>query len=170
MASVTSLSPSGSGGTPRTGRKRGGERSVGDPGGVATPAERGRAIARAAAVLLIALEGCALLGIVVGWLAGVVRGGGLRGSEVFLAVFALGVAAALVAAGRTVALGRRGARGPIVTWQVLQAATATTVLGVPAARPWAVAAVAVAAVVVLLVLTPGVAAVRSGPDGPPERA
>ena len=106
VASVTSLSPSGSGGTPRTGRKRGGERSVGDPGGVATPAERGRAIARAAAVLLIALEGCALLGIVVGWLAGVVRGGGLRGSEVFLAVFALGVAAALLSGGRQWQIGR----------------------------------------------------------------
>lgn len=46
----------------------------------------------------------------------------------FLAVFCLGVAAGLVGAAR--ALGRSGtwARGTVVTWQLLQGATALTVL------------------------------------------
>ena len=174
MASVTSLSPLEPAGPPPAKRNRYKEGSVAGAGsGPAVgrvPAGRGRTGARAAAVALVALEACALLGVVVWWVVGTLRGGDLRGSELFLAAFALGVAAVLVTAARALALGRRGARGPIVTWQVLQAATATTVVGVPGARVWAVAAVAGSAVVVLLVLAPGVAAVRPGPDGPPERA
>jgi hypothetical protein len=131
---------------------------------------RRRSAARTAAVVLTALEACGLLGVALWWGVGAIGGAGVRGSEVFLAAFALGVAAVLVAAACLLARGRPGARGPIVTWQVLQAATATAVLGVPAAGVWAVAAVVVALAVVVLLLVPGVAAVRSGaapvPPGP----
>lgn len=83
-------------------------------------------------------------------------------TAVFLALFALGVAWVLVAAVRALLRGSRRARGPVVTWQLLQAATGVTVLGVrdtPALLPWfAGVAIAVAAAVVVAVLTP--AAVR----------
>lgn len=80
------------------------------------------------------------------------------GVAAFVGVFALGVGAALVAAVRALRRGSRGARGPLATWQLLQAATGLTLLGVadaPAVVPaTGVAAVALAAVVLAGVLSP----------------
>lgn len=128
-----------------------------------------RPAARLAAVVLTFVEAGALLGVAVWWGTAAVRGAGVRGSEVFLIAFALGVALVLAAAARSLALGRRGARGPVVTWQVLQAVTATTVLGVPQARVWAGLAIALSVALVALLMTPGVAVVPTGArSSPPE--
>ena len=140
---------------------------------VTSPDRDGRApgyrpAARTAAVLLTFAQAGALIGVAVWWLTGV-REDGIRGSEVFLIAFALGVALVLAAAARGLARGRRGARGPILTWQVLQAVTATTLLGVPQARVWAGIAVASSAALVVLLMTPGVAVVPTGVrSAPPE--
>ena len=176
MVTVTSLSRPGRDEAPAP-RPGGGDADPADGtndervGGDAAPSARSRAVARTAVAVLTIAEACGLLGVALWWASGAIRGGEVRGSEAFLAVFALAVAAVLVASVRLLVRGRRGARGPVVTWQVLQAATATTVLGVPAARGWAAGAVVVAVVVVALLLVPGVAAVRSGVDpAPPESA
>lgn len=80
------------------------------------------------------------------------------GASAMLALFLAGTAAAVVAAARSLRRGARRARGLIITWQLLQAASAFTLLGVadpPAALPWgAGAAIVLAVVVVAAALTP----------------
>ena len=75
-----------------------------------------------------------------------------------LALFLAGVAAAVVAAARALRRGSRRARGLLVTWQLLQAASGLTLLGVadpPPGLPWAaVGAIALAVVVVAAALSP----------------
>ena len=122
--------------------------------------------------MLTLVEAGALLGVAGWWTTQAAEGGitagegGITAAEVFLIVFAAGVALVLAAAARALARGRRGARGPILTWQVLQAITATTVLGVPQARLWAVVAIAwAAALFALLIISAGPA----GSPAPPER-
>jgi hypothetical protein len=80
---------------------------------------------------------------------------GLQGSPgvvVFLVVFGLGVAAALVASARALWAGRRTGRAPVATWQLLQGAVALAVLQATAA-PGAWAVLVLSAVVFLLLLT-----------------
>ncbi|WP_149205281.1 hypothetical protein [Actinotalea subterranea] len=110
----------------------------------------GASVALRAAVVLVLAEAVSLgvLGLV--WTVRLVaEGTPSLGVSLFLIVFALGVAAALVGLARLHRQGRRGARAPLVTWQVLQGATAVTVLQVgPAVATAAVAWVALAAAVV----------------------
>jgi hypothetical protein len=124
-----------------------------------------RPAARAAAVFLTLAEAAALLALAVWWITGL-RVAGIRGAEVFLIAFAIGVAAVLAASARALARRRRAARGPIVTWQVLQAVTAATLLGVPQARAWAGLALGWSAALVVLLMIPGVSGDR---PAPPER-
>ena len=113
----------------------------------------------AAAVLVVA-EAVVIAGAAVLWL---VRTGGGEAASVpvalFLVAFAAGVAVGLGAAARALRRGRRGARAPVITWQLLQGATCLTLLqaGVAPALAWLGLAVA-ALVVVLILLSPPVPA------------
>ncbi len=105
-------------------------------------------------VLAGAVVEAGALGVGVGWAAvDLVRGRSeAPGASIVLAAFLVGVAAALVAAARALRRGARRARGLVVTWQLLQAASGLTLLGVadpPAALPWLAAASIVLAVVVM---------------------
>ena len=72
-----------------------------------------------------------------------------RAGAVFLAVLAVALAGGLAAVGRAVAAGRRGARAPVLVWQVLQLTAAAPALrerwyvGVPLVVAAIVAAVGV---------------------------
>lgn len=69
--------------------------------------------------------------------------------ELFLMLFTLAVAAMLVAAVRALYARRRAGRAPVVTWQLLQGATAVTLLPAdPPVRWGALAALMMATVVV----------------------
>jgi len=97
--------------------------------------------------LLVVLQAGALVGMAVAWLTDLVRGASrLPGATVFLVVFALGLAAVLVLAARGLWAGRRWARSPVMTWQVLLVVMAVGWLGADPA--WWIVAVLVSAVVV----------------------
>ena len=97
-------------------------------------------------------EGVALTAGAVIWLVALVtRGSSSVGVVVFLVLFALGLAVALAGAARALLRGSARARGPIVTWQLLQAATAVAILQVPARPTWLTVVGAVALVVALVV-------------------
>lgn len=132
---------------------------VPDPGVVAGPAP-GRP-PRALDVVLagVLLEAVALGAGVVWAAADLARGrSGSPGASIVLAALLAGLAAAVVAAARALRRGARRARGLVVTWQLLQAASGMTLLGVadpPRALPWvAGAAIVLAAVVVTAALSP----------------
>ena len=82
-----------------------------------------------------------------------------------LVLLAVALALGLAAAARSLAHGGRGGRAPVITWQLLQAATAITLLGAPAARIGAV----VALVLALAVLAAVVVAGPPSPDAPVTR-
>lgn len=104
----------------------------------------------------LVVEAVALVGVA-GWvLVTVVAAGSTSlGVALFLAAFALGVGALLVVGARALLRGAPRARGPVVTWQLLQAATAVAVLGVPG-RTGAAAGVAVGGIVLAVVVVAGV--------------
>jgi len=80
------------------------------------------------------------------------------GMSVFLVVFALGMAWALLAAGRVLRAGRRGGRSVIMTWQIFQAVVAVSMLtsGTAGAVLGGAALLALAVAVAVLLLTPAV--------------
>ncbi|QJW36072.1 hypothetical protein [Cellulosimicrobium protaetiae] len=111
---------------------------------------------------LLAGVGVEVLALVVGAAVILVElvGGGSQsvGVSAFLVVFALGVAAVLAASLRGLLQGRRWARSPVATWQILQAVVAVSSLQV-GVTPWVVVALVLAvAVLVLLMLRPVVEA------------
>jgi hypothetical protein len=112
----------------------------------------------AVALVGIVVETVALVGAG-GWVlvTVAVQGSTHLGVALFLAAFALGVGALLLVGARALRRSAPRVRGPVVTWQLLQAATAVTVLGVPgrtgAATGVAVGGIALAAVVVAGVLS-----------------
>ena len=114
--------------------------------------------------VLVVLQAGALVGMAVAFVTDLVRGvSELPGATVFLAVFALGVAAVLVLAARGLWAGRRWARSPIMTWQVLLVVMS---VGWFSADPaWWVVAVLLSALVVGvgLLLPPVVAATVDRP-------
>lgn len=135
----------------------------------------GQAPPRALDVVLVGavLEAAALGAAVVWAVLDLVAGRSTNpGATAALGVFLLAVAAAVVAAARALRRGARRARGLLVTWQVLQAASAWTLLGTPdapAALPWAAGAALVLAVVVLVaVLSPASLAYTAAHDVTPE--
>lgn len=111
-------------------------------------------------VLAGAVVESAVLGAGVVWAtADLVRGrADAPGASIVLALFLAGVAAALVTAARALRRGARRARGPVVTWQLLQAASGVTLLGVadpPAGLPVAAGAgIVLAVLVVVAALSP----------------
>lgn len=82
----------------------------------------------------------------------VVQGSSALGVAAFLILFAWGLAAVLVAGARALRRGSRRARGPVITWQLLQVATALAVLQVPGRPGWLAAGAAVAIVVAVTVV------------------
>ncbi|WNB86292.1 hypothetical protein [Cellulomonas sp. ATA003] len=104
---------------------------------------------------LVLLEAGLLIGLAGAWVVDLVRGASqLPGATVFLALFAAGVAAVLVAAVRGLWSGRRWARSPIMTWQVLLVVMSVGWLGADPAA-WVVAVLVVALVVAVgLLLRP----------------
>ena len=97
--------------------------------------------------VLVLLQAGALVGLAVAWTADLVRGASaLPAATVFLALFALGVAAVLVLAARGLWAGRRWARSPVMTWQVLLVVMAIGWLG--SDPPWWVVLVLLSALLV----------------------
>lgn len=85
-----------------------------------------------------------------------VAGGSLSvGVSLFLVVFALGVASLLALCVRGLLQGRRWARSPVATWQILQAVVAISSMQV-GATAWVVVALALAVLVLVLLLLPRV--------------
>lgn len=113
----------------------------------------------------VALETVLLAGAAAAVLVELVGGGsGSVAVSLFLVVFFLGVAAALVAAGRALWAGRRGGRAPVATWQILQGLVGITVLsaGVPWAVAGGVALIVVAVTVLVLLMTRPVVEATTG--------
>jgi hypothetical protein len=129
------------------------------PDGLPTAPGTGRPPALTALVAGLGLEVVALVVGAVVLLVELFAGGSVAvGVSLFLVVFALGVAAVLVAAARGLLQGRRWARSPVATWQILQAVVAVSSLQV-GVTPWVVVALVLAVVVlVLLMLGPVVEA------------
>lgn len=146
--------PRGRGAGPR-GRGAGAPRGR----GAAVPAARPRTLL--ALVVLVLVEAAVLAGLGLWWLVVLVVGDVQDvGVALFLIGFTLAVAAGLAAGGRALLHGRRGARAPVVTWQLLQGATAVAVLQGTATSPagettlWlARLAILVAAAIVVLMLS-----------------
>jgi len=129
-----------------------------------TSAANRRPAVLAVLCVLVVLQAGALVGMAVAFVTDLVRGvSELPGATVFLAVFALGVAAVLVLAARGLWAGRRWARSPVMTWQVLLVVMS---VGWFSADPaWWVVAVLLSALVVGvgLLLPPVVAATVDRP-------
>lgn len=128
-----------------------------------------RPAALAAVCLVVLVQAALLIGLGLAWITDLVDGASrLPGATAFLALSALGVAAALIAGARGLWRGRRWARSPVITWQLLLVVLAIGWLG---AEPtvWAAAVLASAVVVAVGLLVPPVVAATSGrarmPDG-----
>jgi hypothetical protein len=118
----------------------------------------------AVALVGIVVETVALVGAG-GWVlvTVAVQGSTHLGVALFLAAFALGVGALLLVGARALRRSAPRVRGPVVTWQLLQAATAVTVLGVPG-RTGAAAGVAVGGIALAAVVVAGVLSRPAGRD------
>ncbi|VEH33797.1 Uncharacterised protein [Cellulomonas fimi] len=90
-------------------------------------------------------------------------------ATVFLVVFCAGVATLLVLAARALWNGRRWARSPVMTWQVLLVVLSVGWLQVEM-TPWALAVLAVAVVLGVLLLLPQVVAATSQTRPPADEA
>ena len=110
---------------------------------------------------LVLAQGLALVTIAVGLVVALVRGSDLPGPVVFLIVLAVGLAALMVGAARALLRGRRWARSPVMTVQVLLVVLAGGWLGVEIAA-WSVGVLVLAVVTAVLLLLPPVVAWTTG--------
>lgn len=119
----------------------------------------------------VLVEVTALVGLAGWWLVELVGGHSSSvGVALFLVAFALGVAAVLLGSVRALRARHRWARGPVMTWQLLQGATAVAVLQAvataagsgPAAWLARLAIVLAGVVLVLMVTRPVVRFTTSG--------
>ena len=116
--------------------------------------------------LVVVLEAALLIGVAGAYLVSIARGASAApGTAAGIAGFGALVAAALLGCARALWRGRRWARGPVLTWQVLQGATAVSVLS-GAQRPIALALLAVSLLGAVLLLLPPVIAATAGSGGP----
>ncbi len=115
---------------------------------------------------LVLIQAGLLVGLASAWVVDLVQGQSrLPAATVFLALFALGVAAVLVLGVRGLWSGRRWARSPVMTWQVLLVVLSIGWLGVEVA-PWAVGVLVSALVVGVGLVLPSVVAVTAErPEG-----
>jgi hypothetical protein len=125
----------------------------------------GRPAVLALVCVLVVVQAGLLIGLAAAWGIGLVQGESrLPAATVFLVLFALGVAAVLVLGARGLWAGRRWARSPVMTWQVLLVVLSIGWLRVEVA-PWAVGVlVSALAVAVGLVLPRVVAATAERPQ------
>lgn len=110
---------------------------------------------------LVLAQGLALAAIAVGLVVALVRGSDMPGPVVFLIVLALGLAALMVGAARALLRGRRWARSPVMTVQVLLVVLAGGWLGVEVAV-WSVGVLVQAVVTAVLLLLPPVVSWTTG--------
>jgi hypothetical protein len=110
---------------------------------------------------LVVVQAGVLVGLASAWVVGLLRGESqVPGATVFLVLFALGVAAVLALGVRGLWSGRRWARSPVMTWQVLLVVLSVGWLGVETA-PWAIGVLVAALVVGVCLLLPSVVAVTA---------
>ena len=118
--------------------------------------------------LVILVQAAVLVGLGGAWLKDLVTGASqLPGATVFLVAFALGIAALLIAAARALWNGRRWARSPVLTWQLLLIAMSVGWLRTEPTG-WAIAVLASAVVVGVGLLLPPVIAATSGRPARPD--
>lgn len=99
-----------------------------------------------------------MLGLAIAWLGDLFGGDAeIPGALVFLVLFSLGVAALLAVCARGLRDGRRWARAPVMTWQIMLVVLAVGWLG-SGAPVWAVPVVVVAVAVAVGLLLPSVVA------------
>lgn len=89
------------------------------------------------------------------------------GSTLAIAVFLVGIAALLVGSARALAHGRRWARGPVLTWQLIQAASGATQLSTSPVVGALLLGVALVVVVGLLAPASIAATARTSADAEP---
>ncbi|AEE46658.1 hypothetical protein [Cellulomonas fimi] len=122
------------------------------------------------ACVLTLLESVVVGAMGVAFLVDLVRGRTvIPAATVFLVVFCAGVATLLVLAARALWNGRRWARSPVMTWQVLLVVLSVGWLQVEM-TPWALAVLAVAVVLGVLLLLPQVVAATSQTRPPADEA
>jgi predicted MFS family arabinose efflux permease len=117
---------------------------------------------------LVLLQAGLLVGLAGAWLLDLVRGEvQLPAATIFLVLFALGVAAVLALSARGLWSGRRWARSPVMTWQVLLVVMAVGWLGADPS-PWIVAVLVSALAVAVGLMLPAVVAatVERAPEPP----
>jgi hypothetical protein len=125
-------------------------------------------VALVVACALVLVQAGLLVGLAGAWLLDLVRGAStLPAAVVFLVLFALGLAAVLVLGVRGLWSGRRWARSPVMTWQVLLVVLSIGWLGVEVAL-WAVGVLLSALVVAVVLMLPSVVAVTSDRPGIPQ--
>ena len=147
------------------------ERSTADgPARVPAPApveDPWRNLPLLVALVVAGLEGLLLVAAAVWSVVDMVRAD-FEGAalSVALAVFMLLFVGLLVLGIHALWLGRRWGRGPVLTWQLIQAAIAVSVIGI--APPWAVYPTLLASLVVGVgMLLPASVAATSRPSSPP---
>ena len=102
-----------------------------------------------------------LVGLGVAFGAEIVGGSQVAGAMAFLVVFALGVAAVLVASARGLWRGRRWARSPVLTWQLFLIVLAAGWLSVEP-TVWAAGVLAIALAIGVGLVLPSVVAATAG--------
>jgi len=133
-------------------------RSSAQPGPGTVPLGGARPAALAVVCLTVLLQAASLLGLGAAWATDLARGrSDVPGATVFLMVFAWAVAAVLTFGARSLWRGRRVARAPIFTWQLILAVLSYSwITNEPTA--WATAVLVSAVVVGLGLFLPAVAA------------
>ena len=127
------------------------------------PARPDRPAALVVVCLLTLLEAASALGLAVAWGVELVRGIAVRpAATVFLIVFGLAIALVLAASARGLWRGRRWARSPVMTWQIMLVVLSIGWLGVESSV-WAWGVLAAAVVVGVGLLLPAVVAVTTEP-------
>lgn len=110
---------------------------------------------------LVLAQGLALAALTVGLVVALIRGSDMPGPVVFLIVLALGLTVLMAGAARALLRGRRWARSPVMTVQVLLVVLAGGWLGVEVAA-WSVGVLVLAVVTAVLLLLPPVVAWTTG--------
>jgi hypothetical protein len=120
-----------------------------------------------AVCVLVLLEAALFAGLGIAYLVDLARGGtDLVGPTVFLAVFFLAVAGLLALCVRGLWRGRRWARSPVVTWQVLLLVLALAAMSSGESTLMSVGLVVLAGAILVGLFLPSVHAATSGRTGP----
>jgi hypothetical protein len=120
-----------------------------------------------AVCVLVLLEAALFAGLGVAYLVDAVRGAtDLVGATVFLALFFVAIAALLVLCVRGLWRGRRWARSPVVTWQVLLLVLALAAMSSGVSTLVSVGILVLAGAILIGLFLPSVHAATSGRSAP----